>query len=105
MNDKELEIIKEMQAVAAQMVADDIEENPDSVEEYFNCDCCAKSAPFAGSIMYSNYRLCNDCVLIAEISFALKKIETIHDLLENMEDKRLEELCQYVKQSDNSQNN
>ena len=29
-----------MQQVAEQMRLDDIEENPDIVNEYFDCDCC-----------------------------------------------------------------
>lgn len=40
--EEELRIIEEMQAVAAQMKKDDIEENPDSENEYFDCDCCGK---------------------------------------------------------------
>ena len=37
------EIIEEMQAVAQQMVLDDLEENPDLEFEYFDCACCGKS--------------------------------------------------------------
>ena len=33
------EIVKEMQQVAAQMVLDDLEENPEMANEYFDCDC------------------------------------------------------------------
>ena len=67
------EIIEEMQQVVAQMVIDDIEENPDIANEYFDCDCCGQNKCLAGSIQYSDYRLCNDCVLLAETGFALDK--------------------------------
>ena len=96
----EKEIIRQMQGVAAQMRLDDIEENPESEFELFSCDCCAKEAPLAGSIEYSGRRLCNDCVLLAETSFALKKIKTIDEFMEAMEDKRLEELCKYIKEQE-----
>jgi hypothetical protein len=91
------EIIEEMQQVAAQMVIDDLEENPDIANEYFDCDCCGKNKCLAGSIRYGDYRLCNDCVLIAETGFALGKFTDIQSLIDAMEDKRLEELCQYIK--------
>jgi hypothetical protein len=91
------EIIEEMQQVAAQMVIDDLEENPDIANEYFDCDCCGKNKSLAGSIRYGDYRLCNDCVLIAETGFALGKFTDIQSLIDAMEDKRLEELCQYIK--------
>lgn len=91
------EIIAEMQQVVAQMVTDDLEENPDLVDEYFDCDCCGKSKSLAGSIQYGDYRLCNDCVLLAETGFALGKFDNIQSLMDAMEDKRLEELCNFVK--------
>lgn len=31
-----------MQQVVNQMVLDDLEENPDCANEYFDCDCCGK---------------------------------------------------------------
>ena len=65
------EIIAEMQQVVNQMVLDDLEENPDCANEYFDCDCCGKNKSLAGSIQYGEYRLCNDCVLLAETGFAL----------------------------------
>ena len=92
------EIVKEMQAVVEQMRLDDIEENPDIVNDFFDCDCCGKSKCLAGSIQYGESRLCNDCVLFAEIGFELKKFNSIDDLLEAMEDKRLEEICEFIKQ-------
>lgn len=96
----EKNIIKDMQKVAAQMRLDDIEENPDSEFDLFNCDCCAKESSLAGSIEYSARRLCNDCVLLAETAFALKKIKNIDEFMAAMEDKRLEELCEYIKEQE-----
>ena len=69
--------------------------------EFFDCDCCGKNKSLAGSIQYGDYRLCNDCVLLAETGFALKKFTDIQDLMNAMEDKRLEELCKYVKEEEN----
>ena len=91
------EIVQEMQLVVRQMVEDDIEENPDCANEYFDCDCCGKSKSLAGSIQYGDYRLCNDCVLLAEVGFALGKFENIQSLMDKMEDTRLEEICNYIK--------
>ena len=59
-------IIQDMQQVVWQMKLDDIEENPNSEFEMFDCSACAKEKPLAGSIQYSKYRLCNDCVLLYE---------------------------------------
>ena len=98
-------IVKEMQEVAAQMVLDDIEEDPTLAEKTFECDCCGMLKPLAGSIEYDGYRLCNDCVLIAEIGFALNKIKSIQELIDAMEDKRLENLCNFIKQDINRHNN
>ena len=77
------EIIEEMQQVAAQMIEDDLEENPDLANEYFECDCCGQNKCLAGSIQYDKYRLCNDCVLLAETGFALKKFDNIQSLIDN----------------------
>jgi len=93
------EVIKEMQAVVEQMKLDDIEENPDIVNEFFDCDCCGKYMCTAGSIQYEDYRLCNDCVLFAEIGFELKKFNSVQDLVDAMEEKRLEEICEFIKQN------
>jgi hypothetical protein len=98
------EIIEEMQQVAAQMILDDLEENPDIANEYFDCDCCGKNKCLAGSIRYGDYRLCNDCVLIAETGFALGKFTGIQSLIDAMEDKRLEELCQFIKSEEERKN-
>lgn len=91
------EIIEEMQQVVHQMVLDDLEENPDIANETFDCDCCGKTKGLAGSIQYGEYRLCNDCVLLAETGFALGKFTNIQSLIDAMEDSRLEELCQFIK--------
>lgn len=96
----EKEIVEEMQAVVEQMRLDDIEDNPDSEIETFGCDCCGKEKPLAGSIEYEGYRLCNDCVLLAETGFALNKFSKIEDLINAMEDKRLEGLCDILKQEE-----
>lgn len=97
MEKSQKEIVEEMQKVVAQMAIDDIEDNPDCANEFFECDCCAKTKSLAGSIQYENYRLCNDCVLLAETGFALGKIKNIQELMDAMEDKRLEEFCDYIK--------
>ncbi len=94
------EIINEMQQVVQQMVIDDLEENPDIANDFFDCDCCGKNKNLAGSIQYGDYRLCNDCVLLAETGFALGKIKDIQDLMDAMEDKRLEELCNFIKEEE-----
>ena len=94
------EIINEMQQVVQQMVIDDLEENPDIANDFFDCDCCGKRENLAGSSQYGDYRLCNDCVLLAETGFALGKIKDIQDLMDAMEDKRLEELCKFIKEEE-----
>lgn len=99
------EVVKEMQAVVEQMRLDDIEENPDIVNEFFDCDCCGKYSCTAGSIQYGDYRLCNDCVLFAEIGFELKKFNSIQDLVDAMEEKRLEEVCEFIKHDIGKHNN
>lgn len=104
MKDK-TKITEEMQAVVEQMRLDDIEENPDIINDLFDCDCCGKSNSLAGSIQYGEYRLCNNCVLFAEIGFELKKFNSIDDLVKAMEDKRLEEICDFIKQDSVRENN
>lgn len=101
----EKEIVEEMQAVVEQMRLDDIEDNPDIIDETFECDCCGQNKCLAGSIEYDGYRLCNDCVLIAEIGFALKKFDNIQTLINAMEDKRLEGLCDFIKEEEKRNNN
>lgn len=104
MKDK-VEVTKEMQLVVEQMKLDDIEENPDIVNDFFDCDCCGKNQCLAGSIQYGEYRLCNDCVLFAEVGFELKKFNSVQDLVDAMEDKRLEEVCDFIKKDSSKANN
>lgn len=97
----EKEIAEEMAQVVEQMRIDDIEDNPDIIDEYFDCDCCGEHKCLAGSIEYEGYRLCNDCVLLAETGFALNKIKSVQDLIDAIEDKHLEALTEFVKQEEN----
>lgn len=103
--DEELKIIEDMQAVAAQMKEDDIEENPDSEFDMFDCQCCGEEKPLAGSVVYDGIRICNDCVLLAETGFALGKFKNIKDLFTNMEDRKLEAQCMFIKQDEIEHNN
>ena len=99
------EVIAEMQLVVEQMRLDDIEENPDCEFEYFTCNACGDTKSLAGSVQYGPYRLCNDCVLLAEIGLALGKINNISELIANMEDKKLEAQCNFIKQDIIEHNN
>ena len=92
------EVVQEMQLVVEQMRLDDIEENPDSEFEYFTCNACGDTKPLAGSVQYGPYRLCNDCVLLAEVGFELGQIKEIDELINAMDDKRLEADCEFLKQ-------
>ena len=95
------EVIKEMQLVVEQMRLDDIEENPDCQHEFFTCDACGDTKSLAGSVQYGNYRLCNDCVLYAEAGFELGQITDIKQLIDAMEDKRLEADSEFIKNEQN----
>lgn len=99
------EVVEEMQLVVEQMRLDDIEENPDIVNDFFDCSCCGKNMCMAGSIQYGDSRLCNDCVLFAEVGFELKKFNSIQDLVDAMEDKRLEEICDFIKKEEVKKSN
>ena len=101
----EKEIAEEMAQVVEQMRLDDIEDNPDIVDEFFDCDCCGENKCLAGSIEYEGYRLCNDCVLLAETGFAFKKIKNVTDLISAIEDKHLEGLVQFVREEEARKNN
>ena len=101
----EKEIIEEMSQVVEQMRLDDIEDNPDIIDEYFDCDCCGENKCLAVSIEYEGYRLCNDCVLIAETSFALGKIKSVKELIDAIEDKHLEQLAKFVQEEEKRTNN
>ena len=105
MKKSEKDIIEEMAQVVEQMRLDDIEDNPDIIDEYFDCDCCGKNKCLAGSIEYDGYRLCNDCVLLAETGFALGKIKSVNELIEAIEDKHLEELANFVKEEESREKN
>ena len=72
-----LKVTEEMQKVVEQMRLDDLEEYPEMAEELFECDCCAQTKPLAGSIQYDNYRLFNDCFLLAEVHKNLQKTHTL----------------------------
>ena len=87
------QIIAEMQEVVEQMRLDDIEENPDCEHEYFTCNACGDTKSLAGSVQYGPY----DCVLYAEVGFELGQIKTIEDLVDAMEDRRLEADCEFIK--------
>lgn len=104
-SEEKVKIAEEMQEVVEQMRLDDIEENADIVNDFFDCDSCGGFKCLAGSIQYREYRLCNDCVLFAETGFALKKFNSIQDLVDAMEEKRLEEICEFIKQDSNQINN
>ncbi len=103
--EEQLKIIEDMQAVVAQMKSDDLEEDPSLANEMFECSCCGKTKSLAGSIPYNKYRLCNDCVLLAETGFAIGKFKNIQDLINAMEDSRLEEMCEYIKEQEKRENN
>lgn len=105
MSNNNEDIIKDMQEVVYQMKIDDIEENPDSEFEMFECSSCAKTMPLAGSIQYSKYRLCNDCVLLYETALKLGKIKNIDEFLKVMEDKRLETLCDFINKNKTKEDN
>ena len=99
------EVIAEMQQVVEQMRLDDIEDNPDSANEYFQCDACGQDAPLAGSIQYGHYRLCNDCVLLAEVGFELGQLKDIEELIDKMDDKRLEADCEFLRREQSRMEN
>lgn len=105
MKKDKLKVVEELQKVVEQMRLDDIADNPECETELFECDCCAKTAPLAGSIQYENYRLCNECVLLAEVGFELGELKNIQQLIDSMEDKRLEVLCDYIKEEEKRVNN
>jgi len=103
--EEKIRIIEDMQAVVAQMRLDDLEEDPSLADEVFECACCGKTQPMAGSIQYSKYRLCNDCVLLAETGFAIGKFKNAEELIKAMEDTRLEEMCNFIKEQEQRENN
>lgn len=98
-------VAEEMQAVVEQMRLDDIEDNPDIENEFFICDCCGENKCVAGSIEYNGYRLCNDCVLLAETGFALGKIKDTQELIEYIEDRQLAQLCDFLRKEEKRKTN
>ena len=104
MKNKE-DIIKDMQEVIYQMKVDDIEENPDSEFEMFDCSACAKEKPLAGSIQYSKYRLCNDCVLLYELALKLGKVQNIDEFLLKTQDNRLQTMIDFIKKDELKEKN
>lgn len=106
MDDKEkLKFIESTQQAVSQMKEDDIAEYGENAFEEFNCECCGEDKIIAGSMFYDGKRLCNDCVLLMEISLGLGKINNVDELIIQMEEKRLENLCEYIKQEKKSLNN
>lgn len=103
--EKELALIKDMQEVCAQMVHDDIDENPSCASEFFDCAACGQAKSYAGSIQYGDFRLCNGCVLYAEVGLKLGKFKNISELVDALEEKRLEEICEFIKLDRASANN
>lgn len=98
-------IISDMQEVVYQMKLDDIEENPDSEKEFFTCSACANDKCLAGSIQYSKYRLCNECVLMYELALKLGKVQNIDEYMQKTEDVRLKTMCDFIKQDELKENN
>lgn len=103
--EEQLKIIEDMQSVVEQMRIDDLEEDPSLENEMFECSCCGKTKSLAGSIQYGKYRLCNDCVLLAETGFAIGKFKNADELIKAMEDSRLEEMCEFIKHEEQRENN
>ncbi len=103
--EEQIKIIEDMQAVVNQMKLDDLEEDPSLEDELFECSCCGKTKSLAGSIQYGKYRLCNDCVLLAETGLAIGKFKNVDELIKAMEDTRLEEMCEFIKKEEKRVNN
>lgn len=103
--EEQIKIIEEMQAVVEQMKLDDLEEDPSLEEEMFECSCCGKTESLAGSVQYGKYRLCNNCVLLAETGLAIEKFKDVNELIKAMEDTRLEEMCEFIKQEEQRESN
>ena len=103
--EEQIKIIEDMQAVVNQMKIDDLEEDPSLEDELFECSCCGKTKSLAGSIQYGKYRLCNDCVLLAETGLAIGKFKNVDELIKAMADTRLEEMCEFIKQEEKRENN
>ena len=103
--EEQLKIIEELQAVVEQMKLDDLEEDPSLADEMFECSCCGKTESLAGSVQYGKYRLCNNCVLLAETGLEIGKFKDVNELIKAMEDTRLEEMCEFIKQEEKRETN
>ncbi len=103
--EEQIKIIEDMQAVVEQMRLDDLEEDASLADEMFECSCCGKTKSLAGSIQYGKYRLCNDCVLLAETGLAIGKFSDVNELIKAMEDTRLEEMCEFIKREEMRETN
>lgn len=100
-----LKEIEELQESVKHMAEDDIEENPEMAFEEFQCGCCAQIKILAGSLIYEDVRLCNDCVVLAEASFLTKKISHISELIDSTEDKRFEIIYKQMFNEDKTEEN
>jgi hypothetical protein len=88
----ENKLIEDIKKLSAQIKMDDMEESPDLAFEQFQCECCGAMKVLAGSLLYSSYRLCNECVLLAELGFATEQLTDIQQLIDSMEDKRFDNI-------------
>lgn len=104
-DDSQIKIIESLKKTVEQMKTDDLEEYSDSACESFSCNCCGQEKVLAGSLTYNDYLLCNDCVLLAEISLALGKIKAIDELINAMEDKRFDTMYESIFNENNMINN
>ncbi|MEI3255792.1 MAG: hypothetical protein V8R83_10975 [Candidatus Gastranaerophilaceae bacterium] len=103
--EEELKIIKDMQAVVAQMKADDIEENPDCEFECLTASAAAKKNLLPAPLFMTESESAMIAFCMPRQVFALGKIKDIQDLIANMEDKKLEAQCNFIKQDEIEHNN
>lgn len=99
------QIIEITRETVEQMKIDDIEESPESAFDCFQCSCCGEEKILAGSLIYKDFLLCNDCVLLAEVSFALNKIKDIEELIKSMEEKRFDSVYASIFNHNKNENN
>ena len=96
----EKEIVEEMQTVVEQMRLDDIEDNPDIVDETFECDLLRPAKVPCRPLLNM---MVTDSVMTA--CFLLKQVLplinfNIEELINAMEDKRLEGLCSFITEEE-----
>jgi len=103
--DKAIEIVRSLQESVEQMKIDDIEESPDSAYEEFVCNCCGETKILAGSLIYGESLLCNDCVLLAETALALGKTKDVSELINTFDDQRFEILYNSIFESKEVEDN